>query len=126
MNLPELVGTSKQIAWAEKIRQDRMAWLEQVQKSSKNFGEFAGEIIAYLSTQTKCSDWIDHRDFGMGEIKDAKTYGIASWWTGEVAEEAALQNWEAGAESNQRKHDQLTALYGSRLDTKEELRKRYE
>jgi len=68
--LPELTGTPKQIAWAEKLRADRF---EEMDNAAKKVGKAsAAEAAAadarvarftnWLKGQTEAKFWIDNRD----------------------------------------------------------------
>lgn len=67
--LPELTGTPKQIAWAERIRSDFFAKFEDMEKKSgQSTAEAAekdarfGQFFAWVKGQTEARFWIDHKD----------------------------------------------------------------
>ncbi|MGE5631401.1 MAG: hypothetical protein ACM3TR_09930 [Caulobacteraceae bacterium] len=54
-SLPDLTGTPKQIAWAEKIRADK-------------HNMFKGRGFTYIANETSAAWWIDHRNDVESEI----------------------------------------------------------
>ena len=67
--LPELTGTPKQIAWAERIRSDFFAKFEDMEKEDgQSTAEAAakderfGSFFAWVKGQTESRFWIDHKD----------------------------------------------------------------
>lgn len=72
--LAALVGTPKQIAWAEKIRANKVAELD---KLSRQVSEAPGseadrkrlmDAITAVRGKTEASYWIDHRDDSIREM----------------------------------------------------------
>lgn len=68
--LPELVGTPKQIAWAEKIRAEKLAQLkkEVLDNLDKNH-PFYAQVMGKIETVThnnSASYWIDNRGVSFG------------------------------------------------------------
>ncbi|MDD5486725.1 MAG: hypothetical protein PHW65_04145 [Dehalococcoidales bacterium] len=65
MNLPELTGTEKQIAWAETIRQKMLADIDEfifrnVNKEQRNAPKLR-EAIEHIKSKTEARWWIDNR-----------------------------------------------------------------
>jgi hypothetical protein len=65
--LPELTGTPKQIAWAERIRSDFFAKFEQMEKEDGQSTAEAAEkdarfehFLSWVKGQTEARFWIDH------------------------------------------------------------------
>ncbi|MBN2329425.1 MAG: hypothetical protein JXR73_19955 [Candidatus Omnitrophica bacterium] len=77
-NLPELTGSEKQIAWALKIRREKIDDFKK--QTAKVTDPKIKEIIEWLSGHAEAKFWIDHRfdtfqDFGrlgMEELGFAK------------------------------------------------------
>lgn len=77
--LPELVGTEKQIAWAERIRIQLLSTLEEFyvkiseagEETLKRHGlmlEKIDEAMKFIQQKSSASWWIDHRDAGVYEL----------------------------------------------------------
>ena len=80
--MPDLIGTEKQIAWAEKIRLDAIKnfndFKNKASEAYENGGSFTyngqkviphekaikaiNEIYEYMKNKTLCEFWIDNRD----------------------------------------------------------------
>ncbi len=69
MNLPQLTGSEKQIAWAETIRQKMMADIDEfiyksVKSEMRNDPKLL-EAVEYIKGKTQARWWIDHRGMNM-------------------------------------------------------------
>lgn len=64
LNLPDLTGTSKQIAWAETLRGEVFHELKDLEKKAEKAAESderTAEFLTWLKSQTDAKFWIDKR-----------------------------------------------------------------
>ena len=59
MEFSQLQGSEKQIAWAEKIRADKMQFVES---RLVDAGILSGKAVQFLAEQAKAKFWIENRD----------------------------------------------------------------
>ena len=63
--LAALTGSEKQIAWAEKIRDQFVSGISDAMSStSEEYIPLLNKVIDYIKSIPSASWWIDHRNFG--------------------------------------------------------------
>lgn len=67
--LPELEGTEKQIAWAETIRQEILAAIDDYILEDEAKDPRVIEIVNHIKGKTSASWWIDHRETNRYRIR---------------------------------------------------------
>lgn len=61
--LPHLVGTPRQIQWAESIRREKLAMIRSLPAANTESGRAAiAACLAWYTSLTDAGDWIDLRD----------------------------------------------------------------
>lgn len=66
--LPELKGSEKQVAWANKIRKEKIEEFEKEKPAIRkgagdDFADFLNDFTTNYYKNTSASWWIDHRDW---------------------------------------------------------------
>ena len=76
--LPPLEGTEKQIAWARRIRQERINEMEKLpEPATTGESDLQAAFEAWLTAKTKAAEWIDSRDLSLRSlIMKAKEEGV--------------------------------------------------
>lgn len=66
MELPDLIGTEKQVNWANSIRLEKLKEIEKKMETQDEQDEYY-KIYEYLLEKTKASDWINARNWSIYE-----------------------------------------------------------
>lgn len=90
----DLVGSVKQIAWAERIRAEMIRKWETEKDRPKYASSITGEIVAKALANTQASWWIDNRDLGISGVLIREFRAAAE----KIAEEQGI-DLRAAAES---------------------------
>lgn len=108
MELPELTGTEKQIAWAETIRLSVLKKTEEVldnvpekKKQLEEYGHFL-QGIAEIEKQAKASWWIEHR-FAITEREVLKLANFMYSIADKKVEEEALEEIQKQKDKEEKK-----------------------
>ena len=76
IGLPELKGSTKQIAWAETIRMKARAAINaDLEKMSEQEKSVAAPFVEWLFNHEKAAFWIDRRD----DLSSGKSTIVAEW-----------------------------------------------
>jgi len=86
--LPALVGTEKQVLWAESIRREVIdAWTAFL--DHEKYGDEVAQALEYFVSETRASWWIDHR--GLVTLKHSQVPHLdLDSWLGQLEREGAL------------------------------------
>lgn len=80
--MAELIGTEKQVKWAESIRREVMILVEQYLEKETAYEGYAPDrvtkAIRILNQIASAAWWIDHRDLRAGSIPGLLSYAVRS------------------------------------------------
>src|SRR5690606_18459252 len=85
--LPALVGTERQVAWAESIRREVIdAWTPFL--DDEEYGDEVAQALEYFVSETRASWWIDHRDLALKHSRVPRLE--LDYWLGKLEREGIL------------------------------------
>jgi hypothetical protein len=83
MELPELEGSEKQVAWANTLRQDLIDYIDTLDRRALECIDSSEkekyDVLDYIMSQTKASWFIDNRPHGMLSWIESRLTAIRAW-----------------------------------------------